>query len=110
MVHVLAGSANGVTAVGSVRFSQDTTGIADVAESGDHFGLRLTTADYNGDGRADLTIGAPGESYPPDHVASGIAHVLFGSSTGLKTAGSQVWMQGHNGIGDHIDSAEEFGD
>jgi hypothetical protein len=50
-------------------------------------------ADFNGDGAADLAIGAPGEN-----SSSGVVHVLYGSGTGLAAAGSQLWSQDSPGI------------
>ena len=57
-----AGSATGVGTTGSQFWSQDSAGIADTAEEGDDFGGALAAGDFNGDGFADLAIGAPGEN------------------------------------------------
>ena len=45
VVHVLPGSATGLTAAGSQYWSQNATGITDTAESGDRFGATLAAGD-----------------------------------------------------------------
>jgi hypothetical protein len=56
-------------------WSQNSPGIEGVAEAGDLFGDALAAGDFNGDGRADLAIGAPGENN-----ARGVVHVLYGAA------------------------------
>jgi hypothetical protein len=51
-------------------------------------GLR---ADFNGDGAADLAIGAPGEGLGAGQAAAGVVHALYGSAGGLTATGSQLW-------------------
>ncbi len=67
-------------------------------ESGDNFGLALAAADFNGDGRADLAIGQPG-----DHVdqssgdEAGAVSVVYGGATGLGLTngpGNQYFVEG----------------
>jgi hypothetical protein len=59
-----------------------------------------TTSDFNGDGAADLAIGAPGE--PVNEVPSaGAVHVLYGTmDTGLQATGSQRLTQAGSVLGD----------
>ena len=46
--------------------------------------------DFNGDGFADLAVGAPERNV--NHVKDdGAVLVLYGSSGGLSTTGGQVW-------------------
>ena len=86
VVHVLYGATGaGLSAIGSQLWSQDSPGIAGTAEELDRFGAALASGDYNGDGRADLAIGAPGEN-----SFSGVVHVLYGSANGLTATGSQL--------------------
>jgi len=49
----------------------DQTGLG-ANESGDEFGWALTSGDWNGDGRDDLAVGAPGESPGPDPKSGGV--------------------------------------
>jgi hypothetical protein len=103
-VHVLLGSATGVVAAGSQLWSQDSVGIADDAEDGDDFGRSLAVGDFNGDGFADLAIGAPGEN-----DGEGAVHVLYGSVGGLSATGSQLFTQASAGIGDSPEPGDRFG-
>jgi hypothetical protein len=62
-------------------------------------------ADFNGDGAADLAIGAPGENN-----SAGAVHVLYGSApTGLTATGSQLWSQNSPGIAGDTEPSDEFG-
>ncbi|MEU7578548.1 FG-GAP-like repeat-containing protein [Streptomyces sp. NPDC041068] len=65
-VTVLKGGAQGILnaegAASAVAYQQNSPGIPGTAEAGDAFGTALDTADHNGDGRPDLSVGAPGEN------------------------------------------------
>ena len=56
-VNILYGGSDGLTAAGDQVLSQDTRGIAGVAEQGDQFSLPLAAADLGKNGRAELVIG-----------------------------------------------------
>jgi hypothetical protein len=58
----------------------------------DEFGRATAAGDFDGDGYADLAIAAPRENYA-NAPASGVVHVLRGSSNGLTTLGNQLWAQ-----------------
>ncbi|MDX2841697.1 FG-GAP repeat protein, partial [Streptomyces ipomoeae] len=60
-VTVLYGSAQGLTTTNARTLTQSTSGVPGSSESGDHFGTRVLLTDTTKDGRADLTIGGPGE-------------------------------------------------
>jgi FG-GAP repeat len=104
VVHVLYGSAAGLTTTGSQLWSQDTLGVTGVAEGFDLFGGALADGDFNADGRADLAVGAWGEN-----SASGVAHALYGSAAGLTAAGSQLWSQDSPGVAGAAEGADFFG-
>jgi FG-GAP repeat/FG-GAP-like repeat len=82
-ITVLRGSKNWLTSTGMQNISLDTKGVAGVAESGDIFGSAIAPADYNGDGIADLAVGARGK-----WLGTGAISVLYGSGTGITGTGS----------------------
>lgn len=100
-VHVLYGSAGGLTAVWNQFWTQDSTGISDSAETDDFFGRALTAGDFNNDGRADLAIGAPSENLlgtEGEVSDSGAIHLLYGTANRLSATDSQFWTQELLGI------------
>ena len=108
VAHVLYGSVGGLTATGSQYWSQNSAGIADSVEAGDGFASTLSAGDFNGDGRDDLAIGAPGEDVG-SFADGGVVHVLYGSAAGLTATGSQHWSQNAVGISDAIEAGDRFG-
>ncbi|MFJ7629073.1 FG-GAP-like repeat-containing protein [Streptomyces sp. NPDC097595] len=86
-VVLLKGGPGGLSGTGAKSFHQDTTGMPGVAEKGDHFGASVRLLDVTGDGRAELTAGAPDEDL--EAVADGGAvWSLRGTATGLTTTGA----------------------
>jgi hypothetical protein len=108
VVHVLVGSPGGLTSTGSQLWFQDSPGIADQAESGDQLGSALAIGDFNGDGSADLAMGAPGENLNSG-FGSGVVHVLPGSAAGLTATGSQLWSQDSPGVAGAPEFLDFFG-
>ncbi|CAN5644779.1 hypothetical protein BH23CHL8_BH23CHL8_07490 [soil metagenome] len=106
-VHILYGTAAGLSAQDSQVWHQASRGIADKPETGDGFGKALAAGDFDGDGLADLAIGAPYESRAVNRM--GIVHILRGSRGGLTSRGSQVWHQDRPGILDHAEERDQFG-
>jgi hypothetical protein len=84
-VVLLKGGSGGLTTSGAQSFHQATPGVPGAAEAGDHFGSSLRLRDINGNGRADLAIGAFGEDVLPGGYDDGAAWVLRGAATGLTT-------------------------
>ncbi len=80
-------------------------------------GPGVATGDLNGDGVADLVVGAPGEDTtdPPSaevrvtHVDSGGAFVLYGSGSGVTDAGAERVLQEFNGVPGVMKSNEVAG-
>ena len=63
-------------------------------------------SDFNGDGYADLAIGAPASLM---NGRTGEVNVLYGSRSGLTAAGDQVWSQATTGVQGTAEPYEEFG-
>jgi FG-GAP repeat protein len=91
-VNVLFGSASGLTGTGS-QFLEQGAGLLDSAERLDYFGSTLTAGSFGNGSRADLAIGVPREDLPGSHGSTiadaGAVSVVYGSPSGLTTAGNQ---------------------
>jgi len=108
-VHVLYGSdPSGLQATGNQLWHQGSPGIAGAVESGDRFGAALASGDFDGDGYADLAVGAPDEDIEPTTNA-GAVNILYGSSSGLTATGNQIWYEGYNGLGGSPETGDWFG-
>lgn len=64
--------------------------------------------DFNGDGFDDLAIASPGANVG-GAISAGTVTVLYGSSTGLRSAGAQLWHQNKAGLGSSAESSDFFG-
>jgi hypothetical protein len=107
-LNVLRGSAAGLTGVGGQLFTEDTSGVAGSAETGDAFGSALATGDLGSDGSADLAVGVPAEDVYAATDA-GAVHVLHGSPAGLTGLGSRLYTQNSLGYTDHAEVGDLFG-
>ena len=107
-VTVLYGSSGGITTADSLWIDQDTPDVLGTAEAQDAFGKALAIGDLNDDGYDDLVIGVPGEDVGSTNGAGGV-NVLFGSSGGLTTSGSQWFDQDTTGILEAAETSDSFG-
>ncbi len=109
-VHVLYGTASGLTAAGTQFWHQDVRGVKDRIDSGEAFGYALAAGDLNGDGQEDLAIGVPLEDIVADaNSNAGAVNVLYGSPAGLTVEGNQFWHQDRPGVKDQAEFADVFG-
>ena len=107
-VTFLAGAATGLTATGSKSFSQDTGAVPGTAEHDDRFGASVAAGDFDGDGRADIVIGAPSESLGGLRSAGDVT-ILRGTTSGPADKGAKAWSQDTAGIGGTAEPDDLFG-
>ncbi|HEY0237842.1 MAG TPA: FG-GAP-like repeat-containing protein [Friedmanniella sp.] len=85
-VFVVHGGAGGLATRGNSAYDQDTPGVPGGSEDGDRFGAAVALLDRDGDGRADLTVGAPGEDDETGRVTT-----LLAAGAGFTTTGSRAY-------------------
>ncbi|GLF94753.1 FG-GAP-like repeat-containing protein [Streptomyces yaizuensis] len=98
-VVTLWGGAGGLTGTGALSFNQNTAGVPGAAEEGDAFGRTTGPVDTDGDGKAELFTGAPGEN-----LKAGAVWAFDGTATGPAAQGSVSF--GPHTVGIHPDAAE----
>ncbi|WSW80494.1 N-acetylmuramoyl-L-alanine amidase [Streptomyces sp. NBC_00996] len=104
---VVPGGTDGPVAAGEIKLTQSSPGVPGSSESGDSFGASTAWGDANGDGYADLAIGAPGEDDTSGHADRGAVTVLYGP--GLNSG----YIYGTSGVtmsGAHLGAAVTVGD
>ena len=89
-------AAGGLTAAGAGFWRQGVDGLPGTGEQADRFGSGLATGDFDGNGAADLVIGAPRESTVA--VGDGAEWVVYGESSspvlfsdGFESGGTGAW-------------------
>lgn len=115
-VHVLYGARRHLSARSDQLLTQRTPGMAgDGVQRDDGFGFALGSGDYDGDGRADLTIGEPQSVYDYQSdlcrtSGGGGVHVLYGAKRRLSLKGDQFLTQNTPGIaGGGSEPCDAFG-
>ncbi|WP_329119677.1 FG-GAP-like repeat-containing protein [Streptomyces sp. NBC_01465] len=106
-IEVLYGSATGPSG-SKISLNQDSPGVPGGSETGDGFGYELSLGDINGDGLADLAVGAPGEDLA-GVADSGMVSVLYGAPDGFTTTGAQAIEQNTPGVPGAGEKGDGFG-
>ncbi|HSJ56433.1 MAG TPA: FG-GAP repeat protein [Anaerolineae bacterium] len=88
-VHIVLGSATGLTTTDNWLLHQDLYGVADKAEPHDNFGLSLASGDFDGNGFSDLAIGVPGEESDLTKSNAGAVHIVYSQTFGE----NELWDQ-----------------
>ncbi|QIB44563.1 FG-GAP-like repeat-containing protein [Streptomyces aureoverticillatus] len=84
-VNVVWGGPRGLHASGNVRITQSTANVPGTPETGDRFGAAVAVTDVDGNGHADLAIGAPGEDID-GRTDTGSVTVVYGKLGGFGEA------------------------
>ncbi|MGC0205108.1 FG-GAP-like repeat-containing protein [Streptomyces levis] len=87
---------------------QDTAGVPGAGETGDLFGSALSAGDVNGDGYADIAVGAWAEDIGSVEDAGSVT-LLFGSAGGLTGTGAKSWSQDTAGVPGSNETMDAFG-
>lgn len=102
-VTVLRGTSTGLTATGSVRYTQNTTGVAGAAEALDGVGFAVNFARLQGAATDNLLIGTPFEVIA-GIADTGLVHQLATTGSNLTGTGSvtiSLSTPGLNGASSH---------
>jgi hypothetical protein len=84
MVTVLYSRGSDFSGPGNQNFHQNVPGVPGAGEAGDGFGGEVFLSDTDGDGRADLAVGSPGENNSDGQATTFRA---TGTGTGIDVAG-----------------------
>lgn len=89
-------------------YHQGSSGIPGGNESEDEFGAALSIGDVTGDGRAELAIGVPYETFD-GAKRGGDVLVLRGGASGLTTTGAKCFSQNTPGVPGTAENNDVFG-
>jgi hypothetical protein len=109
-INVVYGSASGLNTADNQLWSQVGNALKGDIGDGEAFGSSLASADFNGDGFADLAIGVPHDIVGAVTDAGSVA-VMFGSATGLQpdAPDDQLWNQDSPDVEGDSASGDLFG-
>ena len=88
-IHVVFGTASGLSGSGSQFLHRDVAGVADSAGDDDWFGSELAAGDFNGDGFDDLAVSVKADTVLGVDEA-GSVHIFYGSAAGLSVSTDHI--------------------
>ena len=97
---------------GESYWHQNTSGIGGGSETNDFFARAMATGDFDNDGYADAVFGVPEENFEVsgfDKLDAGMINVVYGSSGGLSSQGSETFHQNTSGLKDEVETGDLFG-
>lgn len=98
-IHVAYGGPQGFsTTVPAKTYLQSTTGVPGTNDDGDEWGSAVAMGDTDGDGYADVVIGAQREAAGDGTRLAGAITILRGGPTGITTNGAKVITQSTSGV------------
>jgi hypothetical protein len=103
-VNVIYGFGNGLLGIGNQAFDNTLSGDRTL----DQFGGALAAGDFDGDGFADLAIGAPLKEVGSIDQAGAVV-IEYGTGNGLLRIGEQLWTQDSPDVLDAAEAFDEFG-
>jgi hypothetical protein len=108
VVHVLYGTASGLSATGSQQWEQYDWGGSAESEAYDHFGKSLAVGKFKWLTYDALAIGVPDEDIG-SVVDAGAVNILFGSSSGLDDDNVEFLYQDGGYIAETAETYDHFG-
>lgn len=111
-VKIWYGSKTGLDAArGMTKLTEASTRIPGELGKYDEFGVDVAIGDVNGNGRAELAIGVPGEDY---RAVSGAGKVIvvYGDAKGIVTSTARIetFTQASSGVQGDPDAEDSFGE
>ena len=100
-LHMIPGSAAGLTATGDLQINEETPGIPGLAATGDRIGNTLTVSDMDGDGDADVAV-ALGSEESVMIMPGGAAFGTTGTTWNQNTVGVPGDKEVGDGFGDWL--------
>lgn len=89
-------------------FDQDSAGVPGKGEKGDEFGAAIAARDTDGDGRAEVVVGAPGEDIR-GHRDAGAVTVLRGDARWRLGDGSSSFSEETRGVPGAAETGDRYG-
>jgi hypothetical protein len=103
----LNGLGTGLTLAKNRLFTRASDGVGGNPTAGDQFGAALAVGDFNRDGVDDLAVGSPGMNIGSNDA--GGVYIFFGTHSGLRSKGSQLWTENSKGINGAPQAGAHFG-